>query len=251
MVTASVLAKWFRVGAALAAAITLTACGSAAGVGAAASGSDGPLSTSYPEALAVEQQLMLGTMALDGTSDAVTSDQASTLLTLWKAYQSLQADSSASDVEIQALVQQIEGTMTDAQLTAIADRQLTAADSSTIIASLNLSFGRTDLQDGGEGDAQIPFSDQVGPVDGEGGGGFRGGEFPGGGFGQGGGPPEGFVPGSGAGRFGDGAGSDADPEQIATQRAERRASGDANGLGSRAMLFPLIQYLTSVAGASG
>lgn len=127
------------------------------------------LSTSYAEALPVEQQLMLGTMALDETSQTVTSEQARELGTLWGAYRSLLGDSNTSEAELQALLRQIEGTMTESQLQAIAALELTAEDRPEILQGLGLGLGRA----AAEGEA------------GEDAGGFRSGDF---------GPPEGFEP---------------------------------------------------------
>jgi hypothetical protein len=153
-------------------------------------------------------------------------------------------------VVVQALVRQIEGGMTAAQLTSIAERRLTAADGSEIITGLDLSFGRAGFEGGAQGDSQIPFADQVQPFGGEGNGGFRRGDSPPEGFQPGGGPPEGFDPGSGAGGLGGRGGGDFNPEAFATQRAERQtSSGDS--FGAREMLFPLIQYLNSLVDTSG
>jgi hypothetical protein len=82
------------------------------------------LDTDYEGALPVSSQLALGTMELEGTGDAVTSEQASTLLPLWQALQG----SVTAEAEVNAVLTQIERAMTDEQLVAIAAMQLTQED---------------------------------------------------------------------------------------------------------------------------
>lgn len=67
-------------------------------------------------------QLVLGTLMLEETSDAVTPEQAATLLPLW---QLLQGGTLQSDAETEALLKQIEATLSDAQRQTIADMDLT------------------------------------------------------------------------------------------------------------------------------
>jgi hypothetical protein len=83
------------------------------------------LDTSYEGALPVSSQLVLGTFQLEGTGNAITPDQAKTLLPLWQA---IQGGSLQSDAETNAVLKQIEGGMTTEQLAAIAAMQLTVED---------------------------------------------------------------------------------------------------------------------------
>jgi hypothetical protein len=83
------------------------------------------LDTSYEGALSVSNQLMLGTLLLEGTEYAVTPEQAETLLSLWQA---LQGGGVTIQKEIDAVLKQIEETMTQEQLQAIAAMQLTQED---------------------------------------------------------------------------------------------------------------------------
>jgi hypothetical protein len=82
------------------------------------------LDTSYDSALNASSQLVLGTLKLEGTANAVTPEQAKTLLPLWQALQG----GVTAQAEIDALLKQIEGTMTQEQLAAIAAMQLTQED---------------------------------------------------------------------------------------------------------------------------
>jgi hypothetical protein len=108
------------------AAILLAACG---GQGAPASPGSGStyrsaLPTNFKDALDVEGQLALGTLELEGTENQVTQDQAVALLPPWEA---LQANAAKSTLERQAILEQIETTMTEAQIKAIAAMRLTQA----------------------------------------------------------------------------------------------------------------------------
>ncbi|MDZ7296286.1 MAG: hypothetical protein ONB14_12805 [candidate division KSB1 bacterium] len=82
------------------------------------------LNTSYPNALDVSSQLALGTIQLEDTENAVTPEQAKTLLPLWQALQG----GVTAQAEINAVLKQIEKTMTQEQLQAIAAMQLTQED---------------------------------------------------------------------------------------------------------------------------
>ncbi|CAN5471061.1 hypothetical protein BH10CHL1_BH10CHL1_34650 [soil metagenome] len=83
------------------------------------------LKRDYDGALSVTMQAALGTMKLEGTSNAVTADQAAKLLPLWQATQS---DAIQNPAEINAVYKQIEGTMTPVQMQAIATMKLTRTE---------------------------------------------------------------------------------------------------------------------------
>ena len=82
------------------------------------------LNTSYDDALNASTQLILGTIRLEETGDTVTAEQAKSLLPLW---QSLQGGVTAQ-AEVNAVLKQIESTMTQDQLAAIAAMRLTQED---------------------------------------------------------------------------------------------------------------------------
>lgn len=93
------------------------------------------------------ETLILGTLKLEGTPDAVTPERARSLLPLW---QLIQGGSLKSDAEIQAVLKQIEGEMTDAQLAAIEAMQLTADDMRTWMEEQGMTFPQ-DGAPGGQG----------------------------------------------------------------------------------------------------
>lgn len=95
-----------------------------------ASGSAGEMYTSevlrtdYEGALDAGAQLALGTLKLEETGGAVTPGQAKTLLPLWQALQG----GVTAQAEVNAVLAQIEKTMTQEQLQAIAGMRLTQDD---------------------------------------------------------------------------------------------------------------------------
>jgi hypothetical protein len=82
------------------------------------------LDTSYPNALDVSGQLVLGILRLEETENAVTPKQATALLPLWQALRG----GVTAQAEVNAVLKQIQGTMTQEQLGAIAAMQLTQED---------------------------------------------------------------------------------------------------------------------------
>ncbi len=103
------------------------------------------LDTSYEGALSVSNQLMLGTLLLEGTEHAVTPEQATALLPLWQA---LQGGGVTIQAEIDAVLKQIEGEMTQEQLQAIAALQLTQEDMRAWMEEQGMGRGGP----GGDGD---------------------------------------------------------------------------------------------------
>jgi hypothetical protein len=83
------------------------------------------LTTSYSGALNAANQLILGMLRLAGTANAITSEQAKTLLPM---LQSLQGQTLKSDAERNAVFANIEAQLTSAQSSAIANMHLTQDD---------------------------------------------------------------------------------------------------------------------------
>jgi hypothetical protein len=223
-------------------ALTLTACG--------ASNSAAPATISQigsaAGSLSGSTLLLLGTLKLDGTPQAVTPSQAKELLPLWQVYQSLSTSGTAAQAEITALEKQIKETMTPEQMQAIQAMNLTSQDSFAIMQQMGPGRGGQTANNGNNSNRQnngnnfmppgggAPPDGGGVPPDGGGGGGFPGGGGSGGGF-----------PGGGSGG-GDGQGFS--PEQIATAQASRSQRGSGNFMQS-GLLDALIQYLQKLAGA--
>jgi hypothetical protein len=96
------------------------------------------LDDSYEGALPVSSQLAVGTFKLEGTENAVTTEQAQALLPLW---QIIESGTLQGETETDAILKQIEGAMTPEQLVAIAAMQLTLGDMGAWAQEQGLSLG--------------------------------------------------------------------------------------------------------------
>lgn len=169
----------------------------------------------YGDALPISVQLALGSLSLETTESAIDTVLAAELLPLWQAYQSLSTSDTAAEAELNAVLNQIQDTMTPEQVQAIADMKLTEARVDALFEELGIGFGR--------------------------GAGFGGGETGGGGAGFR--PPGGGLPGGGPG--GGGPGGGLSPEARQTAIAERFGEGaDLNAIfRERAAMNTLIRTL--------
>lgn len=85
------------------------------------------LSIEYSDAANLRSQLAYGTIKLADTPNAITSDQAKTLIPLWQAVVSLSGDTTTASEELTAVQDQITAALTTEQLQAIAAMQITNA----------------------------------------------------------------------------------------------------------------------------
>ncbi len=85
--------------------------------------------------------LLLGTLKLEGTDQAMTTDEAAKLLPLWQAYRSLSTSQTAAEVEVDALLNQIESTMTTEQVQMIKDMNLASSDMMELMQSMGGEMG--------------------------------------------------------------------------------------------------------------
>ncbi|MFB0536344.1 MAG: hypothetical protein ACETWR_15320, partial [Anaerolineae bacterium] len=174
------------------------------------------LDENYPDAVPVTIQLLVGTLLLEETPKAVTAEQAQELLPPWQMLRALQGSGTAAQVEIEAVLNQIQAAMTPEQLAAIEEMRLTTTSMREM--AQELGFGRG----GGEGEGSSGGQ----------GGGFR--------------PPAGMEPPGGRGPGGGmipGGMQDLSPEERATAMAERMSSGF--GI---ALMDVLIELLEARAG---
>lgn len=193
------------------------------------------LTDDYSDALSIMTQLALGTIQLDETDLAVDETLAAEILPLWQAAQSLSNSETAASVEVDAVLNQIQDTMTSAQVKAIAAMALTADSMTELLESGAITLGRGFGQgqgDGGEGG----FTPPAGFVPGQGGG-------PGGGGGGLGGP--------GGGGFGgpDGGGNLSEAD-IATRQAELAAGGGFDAIQDQALVGAVVRLLQTKTGES-
>lgn len=140
------------------------------------SSNDGTLTADYTDAVSIEEQLILGTLNLDGTAQAVTKDEAAALLTLYTNLQSLTqqnigggkngqpggngsqpgADQNSTPVapssdsqpqamptmdttQTDAVVAQITAAMTADQINAIAAMQITTTSAASIMEAKGIT----------------------------------------------------------------------------------------------------------------
>ena len=100
----------------------------------------GPINSNYSNAISPAQQLILGTMNLQGNLD-ITPNEAAQLLPYWEAYQTLITSNTASPLELQASLVGVEQAMTPDQVQAIANMKLTRQDMGTILQQQGITFG--------------------------------------------------------------------------------------------------------------
>jgi hypothetical protein len=183
------------------------------------------------DVLPVASQLVLGTLQLEGTEQAVTSEQAKELLPMWQVYQDISNSSTAVQEEVDGLIEQIQETLSTGQMQAITEMNLTQQDVFTVPQAQNISASS------GDGQSSSSSGVSFGPPDG----GMPGGGPPDAGMGGG------ALPDGGMGEM---AGMDnAGPSTSADQSQETEASP---GLGRSANVPPvlidaLIQYLEQIA----
>ncbi len=169
--------------------LTTAACGNDGGDDAEASNTTSAgsarvtLNEDYADALPMPSQLAIGTLMLEGTDDAVTVEQAAELLPNWQMLQALQSSGTAAQAELDAVLKQIQRAMTDQQLTAIKEMQLTPESMTELAQERGLGRGFA-INAGGEGEFRPPagaFAEGGGgPGAGGRGGGFGPGFFGGG-----------------------------------------------------------------------
>lgn len=185
-------------------------------VSSAVAGQSRGLSADFADAMPISSQLAAGSVALDSGASAITDEQATALLPLWQAYTGLVANGGTAQAELDALINQISGEMTEAQLSEIASLQLTNAKLQEMIDAGEIQLGRG-RQGGGQGGQQ---------------GGGGGGRGQGGLGGQGGG---------GQGGFGN-----LSPNDLATRQAERiEAAGGADAFFTQQVSNAVVRLLNT------
>jgi len=111
--------------------IALTACGF--------SSTSAPTNAATGTDIAIGSQLAVGTLRLAGTEQDITADQAKELIILWKVYEDISQSSTAAQEEVDALIEQIQETMTSPQIQAISDMNITQRDVFTVIQSADVN----------------------------------------------------------------------------------------------------------------
>jgi hypothetical protein len=210
-------------------ALTMAACGN--------TGSGSETDSTQATDLSIEMKLVVGTLKLEGTDQAVTGEQAGELLVMWQVYQELSSSDTAAQAEIDGLVEQIRETMTTEQMKAITAMNLTQQDVFALIQEQGA--GMASSQRSGS-DNTFTFSPAAGGGPPDGGGGAP----PDGGM-AGGVPPDGGMGGDIGGVSSAGSGSGANQSQ---QSSDSTGAGGSTGVPT-ALVGTLIQYLEGIAGS--
>jgi hypothetical protein len=88
-------------------------------------------------------ELAVGTLRLEGTSQAIDKELATQLLPYWQLLDELNASESTAPQEITAVVENIQGIMTEEQVKAIQDLQLTQSDLAAAVQDGGSEAGTT------------------------------------------------------------------------------------------------------------
>jgi hypothetical protein len=98
------------------------------------------LKIDYADATSVRNQLALGTLKLEGTANAITAEQAKTLLPLWQAVVALSGTTTTAEAELTAVQDQIAEALQPAQLQAIGALQLTTTQLNAFYAEKGIGM---------------------------------------------------------------------------------------------------------------
>jgi hypothetical protein len=88
----------------------------------------------------LESKLAYGTLKLEGTSNAVTAQEAKTLLPLWRKVKDLSAQGTPTPEDIQTVYTQIEKAMTQVQIQAITQLTMNPQDFQTLMQTLGITI---------------------------------------------------------------------------------------------------------------
>jgi hypothetical protein len=106
------------------------------------------LNTIYENAVSIPMQLILGTLSLNSTAQALTKEQADALIPLWTNYATLsmsmipgqgQQGSTENQAQLDDLITQIQAALTPDQINAIAAMQITQDSASALMEELGIS----------------------------------------------------------------------------------------------------------------
>jgi hypothetical protein len=117
-------------------ALALAACSGTSSQTNSSAGTTDTTGAQTSNSLSQVNMLLVGTLKLEDTDQAVTVDEAAKLLTLWQAYRSLSTSQTAAEAEVVALLNQIQSTMTSDQVDAIKAMNLTSTDLMTLMQSM-------------------------------------------------------------------------------------------------------------------
>lgn len=100
-------------------------------------------------AMTLEFRLAPGTLKLEGTAHAVTSDEARQLLPLWQKVKTLSADSNTTQSDLQTVYKQIQDAMTSSQIQTIEQMSLNQSDIQALAQTYNIQMPQGGSFNGG------------------------------------------------------------------------------------------------------
>ncbi len=228
--------------------LSLTACSNAsaaAGSTSTASANGSTIEGTATEEVSISQKLLLGTLMLEDTDLAVTPEQATELLPLWKAVKSLSSSDTTAAVELEAVYTQIQDAMSSDQLKSIEGMEIGADSMQTVMDKLGIEMTRpgddangTEMTEEQRAQMLERMQAQGGSGGGPGGGGGPDGGEPGGG---GGAPPAGGGGDFGGGDFAGGAPGAFPGGEDGTTQGQSGTRGGFNNF----LMDPLIELLTT------
>jgi hypothetical protein len=121
--------------------LIMAACSGSSNQAASSTSSSVSTSSQGNSGLSQANMLLVGTLKLDGTYQAISADEAVKLLPLWEAYRSLSSSQTTAEAEVDALLNQIQTTMTTEQVQKIKDLNLTNTDMMDLMQSMGVGMG--------------------------------------------------------------------------------------------------------------
>ena len=113
-------------------------------------GNDTRLNADFADALPIQTQLAIGSIQLETTDMAISEAQAEIILPLWQALQALGQSETTAEAELTAVLNQIQGEMTDDQIAFIADLELTLEKFQAMRENGEIALGRGRGGQGGQ-----------------------------------------------------------------------------------------------------
>lgn len=214
--------------------ILLVSCASTKGKTNSANPSQGTMS--------LPEQMLIGTLKLEGTNLAVDKTEATNLLPLWQAYKELLSNNTTAKEELDAIISQIQSTMTKEQLKEITDMKLTFKDIASTMTALGITFNRPNASGTQTAPNGGDFQQGFGGFPGEGGGPGGSGTNPGSPNRPSGSSTGGNTPGGGTGGF-PGAGGFSGQNLSQSQIATLQAAGGNNPNREGRIPSPLMNAL--------
>jgi hypothetical protein len=121
--------------------MVIAACSGSSNPSSSTTSTNGTAEAQGKSGLSKVNMLLVGTLKLEGTDQAVTADEAVKLLPLWQAYRSLGNSQTAAEAEVDALLNQIESSMTAEQVKAIEALHISNTDMMNLMQSMGGGMG--------------------------------------------------------------------------------------------------------------